>query len=369
LLVFRWEAKGLSKEPNRVGKSNMKKLLTIVLVAIPLVACTTEQIVHRPAPSAAGGGEQTEPVAGTVGPDGATIESGDVTLEVPAGAVSEEVQITITKTTDKTPDGVTSYSAIYKFEPLDLVFAKPAKATWKKLPAGSENPVIQWSKGDTKKYEVLQSTAADTSVSASVKELGFGFVAQRPEGPQVDPNGSPDKCLDGQDMDAADVDVSKCPPIPSIPADISSAGKKTSLGAWELGTSAEGENYVYGTLSDPASSPRTLTFDGGTTTVNKENLECWAKGYYRLRKILQAPPAEWVTLRDKGFQFRFFQFQTDLRNGPTGYKGISSFQDHLVKWVTVISTKGVCEQPTLTKFKTYAKSELTRRGIPLPPSN
>ncbi|MBX3258820.1 MAG: hypothetical protein KIS78_31540 [Labilithrix sp.] len=178
-----------------------------------------------------------------------------------------------------------------------------------------------------------------------------------------------DRCLDGQDMDAADVDVSACPEIPSIPADAPLGEAKISLGAWEIGTTADGETYKYGTLSAPGTNPRVLSYDGGSVAVNAENLECWAKGYYRLRKMLQDAPAEYVALRKAGFQYRFFQFQSDLRNGPTGYKKISSFQDHLVKWVTVINAQGVCEQPTLTKFREYAKSELTRRGIPQPGAN
>ncbi len=180
-----------------------------------------------------------------------------------------------------------------------------------------------------------------------------------------------DNCLDGQDMDAADVDISACPEIPALPEEAPMAGNAkdmVSLGAWEIGTTKEGETYKYGKLSKPGTTPRVLTFmeGSGTTEVNKENLECWAKGYYRLRKILQAPPAEYVALRKAGFQYRFFQFQTDLRNGPTGYKGLASFQDHLVKWVTVISKTGTCQQPTLTKFREYAKGELQTRNLPQP---
>lgn len=175
-----------------------------------------------------------------------------------------------------------------------------------------------------------------------------------------------DRCLDGQDMDAADVDVSKCPAIPSIPADTPMGMESINTGAWEMGTTANGDNYKYGTLSSPTSNPRVLSFDGGMVAVNAENLECWAKGYYRLRKILQDPPAEYVALYKAHFQYRFFQFQSDLRNGPTGFKQITSFEDHLVKWVTVITPQGVCQQPTLGKFRDYAKGELTRRGLPAP---
>ena len=175
-----------------------------------------------------------------------------------------------------------------------------------------------------------------------------------------------DRCLDGQDMNADDVDVSKCPAIPSIPADAPMGKETMNLGAWEMGTTVNGDNYVYGTLSSPTSNPRVLSFDGGTAAVNAENLSCWAKGYYRLRKILQDPPAEYVALYNAHFQYRFFQFQSDLRNGPTGFKEITSFEDHLVKWVTVITAQGVCQQPTLGKFKAYASAELKRRGIAAP---
>jgi hypothetical protein len=178
--------------------------------------------------------------------------------------------------------------------------------------------------------------------------------------------GTADDCLDGQDMDAADVDITRCPALPSIPEDAPMGSETIDLGAWELGTTVDGDTYKYGTLSKPGTNPRVLKFDGGEAEVNDLNVECWAKGYYRLRKILQDPPAEYVALHKADFQFRFFQFQTDLRNGTTGYKSIASFQDHLVKWVTVITKAGVCQQPTLTKFRDYAKAELTTRGLPQP---
>lgn len=185
---------------------------------------------------------------------------------------------------------------------------------------------------------------------------------------QPAPTGTADDCLNGQDMDAPDVDISKCPALPALPEDAEMDGETIGLGAWELGTTADGDTYKYGKLSKPGTSPRVLTFmeGGGTVAVNDLNVECWAKGYYRLRKILQDAPAEYKALHKAGYQYRFFQFQTDLRNGATGYKGISSFQDHLVKWVTVISKSGVCQQPTLSKFKAYAAAELETRGIAAP---
>lgn len=175
-----------------------------------------------------------------------------------------------------------------------------------------------------------------------------------------------DNCLDGQDLNVEDVDISKCPALPSEPTSVSlgRTGQTIDLGAWELGQTAEGEAYKYGTLSEvKGNQPRVLSFEGGSTTVNKDNLTCWAKGYYRLRKILQNPPEDYVILHDKGYQYRFFQFQTDLRNGPTGFKEITSYMDHLVKWVTRIEPNGTCVQPTTDKFQKYLKAELQRRGL------
>jgi hypothetical protein len=204
-------------------------------------------------------------------------------------------------------------------------------------------------------------------------------TTEEPDAPMLDPNASlepEDRCLDGQDLDAADVDVSSCPPIPSIPAKAMFQNNKkvmVDLGAWEIGTTSTKETYKYGTLSAPTTNPRVLTFDTGSAPVNEENVQCWAKGYYRLRAILQNPPAEYVALRKlknpkdpSGFQYRFFQFQTDLRNGPTGYRAISSFQEHLVKWVTVVNKDGTCEQPTFTKFQKYAATELKTHPVPAP---
>jgi hypothetical protein len=175
-----------------------------------------------------------------------------------------------------------------------------------------------------------------------------------------------DNCLIGQDLNAADVDVSRCPVLPTepTPAALGTTGKMINLGAWELGQTANGETYKYGNLSVAnGTEPRVLNFEGGSSVVNDANIECWAKGYYRLRAILQNPPADYVKLRDAGFQVRFFQFQTDLRNGPTGFKEITSYMNHLVKWVTRIEPNGTCVQPTTDKFQKYLTGELAKRGL------
>lgn len=197
----------------------------------------------------------------------------------------------------------------------------------------------------------------------SVLVLSLSFVAVSSH---AAPRLNADRCLDGQDLNAADVDISRCPALPSAPESVRLGNTNTSvsLGAWELGQTADGAYYAYGSLSAPnAHGERALSHADGNSLVNAGNIECWAKGYYRLRKILQNPPADYVKLRNAGFQVRFFQFQTDLRNGGTGFREITSYMDHLVKWVTVIDTDGTCVQPTLDKFQSYLTGELERRGL------
>lgn len=184
--------------------------------------------------------------------------------------------------------------------------------------------------------------------------------------PEVNERLSADDCLDGQDMNAPDVDISRCPTLPSTPRSARVRGGDVSLGAWELGTTSTGEHYKYGSISSNNAGEYRLNYESTSAAVNDENIQCWAKGYYRLRNYLKAPPREWLALRSAGFQGRFFQFQTDLRNGPTGFRRLTSYQNHLVKWVTVIDANGVCQQPTLDQFRDYAKSELDRRGLPQP---
>ena len=193
--------------------------------------------------------------------------------------------------------------------------------------------------------------------------LSFEVRAQL-EGPK--PVFNEDNCIDGQDLNAEDIDISRCPALPSEPSSIhlGQTSQVIDLGAWELGQTSTGEAYKYGSLSEPnGMEPRVLSYEGGSAPVNEGNITCWAKGYYRLRKILQNPPTDYVKLRDHGYQVRFFQFQTDLRNGATGFKEITSYMDHLVKWVTRIEPNGTCVQPTSAKFQKYLTGELSRRGL------
>lgn len=179
-----------------------------------------------------------------------------------------------------------------------------------------------------------------------------------------------DNCLEGQDLSAADVDISNCPAVPVYPESApvtvgENQTREASLGAWELEKTAEGDTYAIGSFNSPDEAPRTFS---ESEAADEKNIECWAKGYYRLRAILQNPPASYVNLSEAGYQKSFFQYQVDKRVGATGFaKGVKSYGDSLVKWVTIIEKDEngdyVCNQTTSKEFDDYAKRELNRRGL------
>src|SRR5437868_8276506 len=99
--------------------------------------------------------------------------------------------------------------------------------------------------------------------------LSFSFMGQKLFAADV--AYTEDNCIDGQDLNAADIDISHCPVLPTDPTTVAlgTTGQVIDLGAWEIGQTAEGQAYKYGSLSEPnGAEPRVLTFEGGTTVVN-----------------------------------------------------------------------------------------------------
>src|SRR5262245_44815101 len=69
-----------------------------------------------------------------------------------------------------------------------------------------------------------------------------------------------DDCLAGQDMNADDVDIARCPALPEYPEDVLLGTEPVSLGAWEIGTTANGDTYKYGSLTSSDGGPMVLNF-------------------------------------------------------------------------------------------------------------
>jgi hypothetical protein len=129
-----------------------------------------------------GGGADGGTVSDTIGPAGGTVTIAGAELSIPAGALAEDVSITITETAEEAPAGFLGSSAIYQFEPDGLVFAQPAAARIDFTGDGSELDLI-WSTADGGGYQAMGGAVDGTTVSADITHFSRGFAGR------IDPGG------------------------------------------------------------------------------------------------------------------------------------------------------------------------------------
>ena len=97
----------------------------------------------------AGDATVTEPVVasevGSIGPEGGVVHVGDATLVIPAGALSEPVDITLEQLSTAPPEGWSGLSAVWRAQPESLELAVPARLS---LPFdGGAAPTMFWAAG------------------------------------------------------------------------------------------------------------------------------------------------------------------------------------------------------------------------------
>ena len=138
-----------------------------------LVVVMTAFGCSSPATNLGAGGVQ-----GTVGLNGGTVTTGDgLTLTVPAGALGEAINITITPVSISADN----YEIVgsYLFEPSGLQFQMPFTVSFP-LPAGSTDGLtLFWSKlGDDSSFEVVAGTIVDGFYTAQVSHFSRGYLAR-----------------------------------------------------------------------------------------------------------------------------------------------------------------------------------------------
>lgn len=136
----------------------------------------------------------------TLGPSGGVIEVLGLALEVPAGALPDDVEITVENTaTFQRWNDTLSYTHLYRFEPDGLSFAAPVSVTLK-LPASvdGEGASVYWSlPGDDESFEELGGTFEGETLTAQVTHFSRGFGGQGSDehlhdaGPDPDGRGGP----------------------------------------------------------------------------------------------------------------------------------------------------------------------------------
>ncbi len=122
-------------------------------------------------------------VASTVGPSGGTVAVGENgSLEIPPGALSEEVEITVTATPDEAPRQYVQFSPVYRFGPAGLSFDQPVTV---RIPVAAPpfGAAVLWSRAAEPGFERLATTFEDGFAVAQVQHFSDGFVGDDAELP------------------------------------------------------------------------------------------------------------------------------------------------------------------------------------------
>ncbi|MFT3925283.1 MAG: VWA domain-containing protein [Myxococcales bacterium] len=111
----------------------------------------------------------------TIGAAGGSLHAEGVDLVVPPGALTSEVEIRIIQTTLPIPAGYEGYSAIYRFEPDGLAFAKPLQVS---LPftGDASKATMFWSTQADRGYVRLGGVPETSALTAPVAHFSYGFV-------------------------------------------------------------------------------------------------------------------------------------------------------------------------------------------------
>jgi hypothetical protein len=131
----------------------------------------------------------------TVGAAGGTVEVLGLSLEVPAGALAQDVEITVENTAvfQEWGDGL-SYTHVYRFEPEGRTFATPVSVTFKIPPFAREDGAsVYWTlPGDDTTFEELGGTLEGEGISVGVTHFSRGFAGGASGNAPVDAGPAPD---------------------------------------------------------------------------------------------------------------------------------------------------------------------------------
>lgn len=334
----------------------MKKLLSIALVALPIVACTTETI-YKNVPPPVTGADGTQPTgeatvtASVTAAEGGVVEADGLILEVPAGAIAEDTEITITKTEEPAPAPHSGVTPVYKLEPAGLKFEKAATVTFTQVPADTFAPVIGWEKKVGKgTFEGLVTKTADGMVFASITALAPVFVAKT-------------ECMKEDGDAVADI----CNPTP--------APKELKSGRYVNGFALTGFEYWQWKKPDPYAGGNEVAWgyngDGQPKTgvmPTDASRACMAESFRTLEAILQNdPPEELKELQKKHGVEQFWFWNNDMTDAKSSVKvpkqnsELWLFQGDrgdggLIKWISSTERDGTCKLPTRSDLVLFAKN-------------
>jgi hypothetical protein len=118
-----------------------------------------------------------QPVAATIGPSGGTLEASGAALSIPAGALSEDVKISITPLTSA-PAGYVARSQVYELEPSGLQFAAPVNLALDFTGESAGLAVYLTSSSGTG-FERIAGTVEGSRITAPITHFSQAFAGQQ----------------------------------------------------------------------------------------------------------------------------------------------------------------------------------------------
>jgi hypothetical protein len=168
-------------------------------------------------PSGVATGNDPHASDGTVvGAAGGTVTGGQVTLDVPRGAITNDTAIQITKTDEAAPVDYEAASAIYKFAPDGLTFAGGATVH---IPfvGPADGITVFWST-PAGGFEALPTTIADGVATAKVMHFSEGFAGRLRDEPDAMPD-APGAPADAGSDEGAKMGEPDAAPPDTVPRD------------------------------------------------------------------------------------------------------------------------------------------------------
>ncbi len=154
-------------------------------------------------------GTDTGGTSGTlIGTEGGIVTGPDgITLNIPADALTETVEIALTAADGDFPIGVAPDSALWHFSPTGLRFEAPVTIAF---PSDAPMAQVFWTDVDTDTFHALASTWADGVVSASVDHFSLGFAGWARSSGFCQASSVPNDCtvtVEGAANAACDIDI------------------------------------------------------------------------------------------------------------------------------------------------------------------
>ena len=118
--------------------------------------------------------------AAMVGSDGAELRVRGATIEVPAGALADDVEIQVTAQLSREPAGFDLRTPVMRFEPDGLEFAQPVEVRFD-MDEVPEGATVYWTSPDGATFEPRSTRVEGNEVVAQIDHFSEGFVgfAQR----------------------------------------------------------------------------------------------------------------------------------------------------------------------------------------------